>query len=315
MKTVSDDILNKIIKIVKDGGGEVYEKPGYVNFCGVRNNVTNDTFNDTLYIYWKEGNSFKGIYTNEFTTKPGKKIVLNTNGNGNPNGAAILKEGWQKDIWHIGEHKPDSKNGHLALRSSSGVTKPTKITRDKTQYGKKSSNYELRIFNNNTYSGHFGVNFHRSSIPNSNNVNGWSAGCQVFKYEKDFNEMLNLAQNASNKGQKKFSYFLVNKTVLDEQGVVNNGGGTPYTSTNLNVSSSSSTTSSGSYGGCGGVSQLGNFSNAPDAQTVSKHNQNREDVLNTLVGGSYTPKQVKKCSELITSDKKKNVKADKTPNK
>ena len=48
LKNVSSEELEKIIKIVKDGGGEVFEKEGYINFCGVRNNKTNDTFNDTL---------------------------------------------------------------------------------------------------------------------------------------------------------------------------------------------------------------------------------------------------------------------------
>ena len=64
--------------------------------------------------------------------------------------------------------------------------------------------------------------------------------------------------------------------------------------------------SSGSYGSCGGVYNLGDYSNAPDAQITYQQTQNRDEVLNTLVGGSYTPDQVKKCPELITSDKKKN---------
>lgn len=72
--------------------------------------------------------------------------------------------------------------------------------------------------------------------------------------------------------------------------------------------SGSSTSSSGAYGGCGGVSQLGNYTNAPDAQIEYKQIQNKEEVLNTLMGGSYTPNEVKKCTELITVDKKKNVK-------
>ena len=45
---VSSDVIDKIIKIVKDGGGEVFEQEGYINFCGVRNNVANDTFNDVI---------------------------------------------------------------------------------------------------------------------------------------------------------------------------------------------------------------------------------------------------------------------------
>lgn len=69
--------------------------------------------------------------------------------------------------------------------------------------------------------------------------------------------------------------------------------------------------SSGAYGGCGNVAQLGSFTNTPSTQSNGDPNQqtrNRENVLNTLVNGSYTPNGVKKCSELITSDKKKSIK-------
>ena len=68
------------------------------------------------------------------------------------------------------------------------------------------------------------------------------------------------------------------------------------------------------YNGCNEVSQLGGFTNcveASQATTVRSSGQktyNKEDVLNTLVKGSYTPNDVKKCSELTTSDKKKGVK-------
>jgi hypothetical protein len=74
------------------------------------------------------------------------------------------------------------------------------------------------------------------------------------------------------------------------------------------VSNSSNGSSSGAYSGCGGVSQLGNYTSAPDLNVEYKQSQNKEDVLNTLIGGSYTPKDIKTCLELITTDKKKNVK-------
>ena len=125
MIEVSSDVIDKIIKMVKNGGGEVYEKDGYINFCGVRNYTTNNTFNDTLYVYWKDSTDgkFKCVRTSGFTTKPGAAVVLGKKARNNFGGAAILKEGWQKDIWHIGKH-----NGkYTALRSTSGVTQPTVI--------------------------------------------------------------------------------------------------------------------------------------------------------------------------------------------
>lgn len=222
MIEVTGDIIDKIIKIVKSGGGEVYEQPGYINLCGVRNNATNDTFNDDLYIYWKEDGGFKCVKANGFTTKPGKRVILNERGDGNKEGAAILKEGWHKEIWHIGKHK----NKYTALRSDAAVN-PTVITRDDTQYG-KGPDYELRIFEDKTYVGYFGINFHKASNPWSDRVNGWSAGCQVFKNSQDFDEVITMAKSAANNGQKKFSYFLSNNKDFYENGISDSSGGEPY---------------------------------------------------------------------------------------
>ena len=218
---VSSDVIDKIIKIVKDGGGEVFEQEGYINFCGVRNNVTNDTFNDVLYIYWKDATDgqFKCVKTSGFTTKPGKKAFLNESGNVNPKGVAIVKEGWYPDVWHHGIHARGKKSEHKALRQDADVTLPIAITRDKTQFGKKGS-YELRIFEDTTEVGYPYTNMHRSGDSQGNGVNGWSEGCQVFKFRGEFDEMLGMANYATSKGQKKFSYFLTNKTVFDTINIV-----------------------------------------------------------------------------------------------
>jgi hypothetical protein len=252
MTGVSNDVIEKIIKIVNAGGGEVYEQPGYINFFAVRSYVTNDTFNDALYIYWKESDgSFKCVTTNGFTTKPGKRIILNENGKQHKDGAAILKEGWQKDIWHIGKHQ----NKYTALRSTGGITNPTVITRDPTQYGKRGS-YEFRVFEDRTYSGHFGVNFHKSANP-GRTVNGYSAGCQVFQQLNEFEEMLAMAKAATSKGQETFSYFLTNENVFGGDGTAN-ADGTPFDFSNsqfAGMSVSSGGSSSSSYSG--GVSGLG----------------------------------------------------------
>ena len=234
MTEVTSDVIDKIIKIVKDGGGQVFENEGYINFCGVRNNATNDTFNDTLYIYWKDSTDgkFKCVRTNGFTTKPGKRAVLNENGNVNSKGVAIVKEGWYPDVWHHGLHGGKYK----ALRQDQGVTKPITITRDKTQFGKGGNKYELRILSDTTEVGYPYTNMHRSGIPQGNGVNGWSEGCQVFKYSKEFDEMLEMANIATSKGQTKFSYFLTNKTVFDSNGVVDDNKNIPYNFENTQFS-------------------------------------------------------------------------------
>lgn len=73
-----------------------------------------------------------------------------------------------------------------------------------------------------------------------------------------------------------------------------------------NYSTYSNSSSSGVYSGCSGVYKLGNYTNAPEIDIIHQQNQNREEVLNTLLKGSYTPNDVKQCDELISSEKKKN---------
>jgi hypothetical protein len=73
----------------------------------------------------------------------------------------------------------------------------------------------------------------------------------------------------------------------------------------------SSKTYNGNYGGCGNVSQLGTFTKVTGTQENKDKNQqtkNRETVLTSLLNGSYTPNNIKKCAELTSSDKKKNLK-------
>ena len=268
MVEVSNDVIDKIIKIVENGGGEVYDKKGYINFCGVRNNVTNDSFNDTLYIYWKDSTNgkFKCVRTSGFTTKPGKRAVLNENGSVNSKGVAIVKEGWYPDVWHHGKH--DGK--YAALRQDQGVTKPITITRDKTQFGKSGNNYELRIFSDTTESGYPYTNMHRSGIPQGNSVNGWSEGCQVFKYSSEFDEMMAMANEATRNGQNKFSYFLTNKTVFDASGIVDNSQNIPYNFENTQFEEIIKSVRNGSYYS-NNVSNLGranlNGNNSGDSST------------------------------------------------
>lgn len=287
MVEVSSDVIDKIIKIVKDGGGEVYEEDGYINFCGVRNNVTDDTFNDTLYIYWKDINDgqFKCVRTSGFTTKPGKKSVLNESGNVNSKGVAIVKEGWHKDVWHHGLHGGKYK----ALRQDENVTQPITITRDKTQFGNKSNKYELRIISDTTEVGYPYTNMHRAGETSSNNVNGWSEGCQVFKYRNEFDEMLNMANFATSKGQTKFSYFLTNKTIFENYGVVDNSKNTPYnfeqTQFGENVVPSNKNTSQYSNN----VSNLGSLSSEETSSNIFRGSPSPLSFGNKIIFGEMFP--------------------------
>ena len=272
MIEVSSDVIDKIIKIVKNGGGEVYEQEGYINLCGVRNNTTDNTFNDTLYVFWKDykDGQFKCVRSQGFTTKPGKTQVINpTTAEGKKNGVAIVKEGWHPNCWQIGIHGRSSKTpgyAHKALRQESGVTGKMTITRDNTQVGKSASEpYYLNIFENTTETGYPFTNLHWAGDASSKYVNGNSAGCQVFQYRQDLRELLEMAEYAKSKGQKLFSYFLINKIVFDNDGVVDNST-TPYNfqQSQFYGSFNADGTVSNNYSngvGLGGYGTSGNYGN------------------------------------------------------
>ena len=322
---VSSDVIDKIIKIVKDGGGEVFENDGYINFCGVRNNATNDTFNDVLYIYWKDttDGQFKCVKTSGFTTKPGKRAVLNEKGNTNSKGVAIVKEGWHPDCWHLGVHNAGKQSAHKALRQDQGITKPITITRDKTQFGNKG-NYELRIFSDTVEVGYPYTNMHRSGDPQGNSVNGWSEGCQVFKYKGEFDEMLGMANFAAQKGQTKFSYFLTNKNELDKSGVVDNSEKVSYNfeqtqfagsvktdqntsqySNNVSSLGSSGSESNSSTSYYGGVTTTNSFGNKTIFGEVFPDDDNNRyiEMLSEDIAVIQYSEPVLKVEDLKISDK------------
>lgn len=59
--------------------------------------------------------------------------------------------------------------------------------------------------------GMFGINIHKAGL-NSTEVNGWSAGCQVFKRYNDYKDFLYVCKTASKIFGNKFTYTLINKS-------------------------------------------------------------------------------------------------------
>ena len=257
MLEVSNDVTNKLIEIIKNNGGKVYEQERYLNFFGVRDTIYNNTFNDTLYIFWKEGGAFKCIKTTGFTTKPGPKHIINYSGEEKEYGIAIFHEGWHEDIWIIGTHgisKKDLSKRYTALVNGG---KPATFTRDNTQYGKTRDyvNGVILDVHDPVYTEHVGLNLHKpSGVPGGNAIalNGQSLGCQVFQKTSEFEEMMTLAHVADQNGQKRFSYFLINKNAFEGNGVVDNTAGAPY-----NPGSAAGGVPGGATGGASGGSSGG----------------------------------------------------------
>ena len=168
-----------------------------LNIIGVRNllsgNKQDNTFNDALVLIYKENDNvlIKDIW--EITTDPGIKSLKSFS---NTKGCAILVPGQYRGAYQIGLHQ--GKYEALVQR------KPVKVFRD----GNKD---DILDFCPKTIDeGLFGINIHRSN-PNTEStiVDGWSAGCQVYKKADNFNEFMKVCHKAKDIYGNSFTYTLI----------------------------------------------------------------------------------------------------------
>lgn len=169
-----------------------------VNIVGVRNlaagrTVTN-LFDDTLTLSYKENGVWK-FHSWVITTDAGRKGVKEFH---NPRGVARLIPNQYKAMHTIRLHQ----GKYEAL----GQEKPCAVWRDKN----KDMTFDETIID----TGVFGINIHRSNpTTQSEYVENWSEGCQVFKRVKDFNEFMAICRKARAIHGNSFTYTLL--TSLD----------------------------------------------------------------------------------------------------
>jgi hypothetical protein len=129
------------------------------------------------------------------TTDPGAKGVREYH---NPKGVARLIPNQYRGMHMIRLHRGQ----YEAL----GQKNPCSVWRDK--------NKDLTFDEVITDTGVFGINIHRSNPKTqSEYVENWSEGCQVFKRVKDFNEFMALCRKARTIHGNSFTYTLL--TSLD----------------------------------------------------------------------------------------------------
>ena len=82
---------------------------------------------------------------------------------------------------------------------------PVKVYRDNN----KDGDYDL--IEENIDEGIFGINIHKagSRVEGSTQIDKWSAGCQVFSKESDFNEFMDICRKASGIWGNSFTYTLI----------------------------------------------------------------------------------------------------------
>lgn len=173
----------------------IYRRPYELNIVGIRSAVNKpNKYDDVFFIFYynDKGQMINFIYP--CTTDPGTYWL---NKPMNRLGTAAIKAGQYINSHAIGIHR-----GYTAL----------------TQIGK------LKIFRdldrNNTFdfitakeydSTGDGINIHRASTGDNENVDRWSAGCQVFKNATDFKNFMIMAQKHKRLYGNKFTYTLIDE--------------------------------------------------------------------------------------------------------
>ena len=174
----------------------IYDKPYQLNIVGVRNAQSQpNKFDDSVFVFYKDDNN--NFVEKEYpaTTDTGMFYLLNPMSN---LGAAMLKEGQYVDSYIQGLHKGQ----YLALVQNKPVT----------TYRDYDRNAVFDIFTKET-TGNYGINIHKAGA-NSQDVDNWSAGCQVFQKSDDFNDFMDKTTKHRNLYGNSYTYTLIDERAI-----------------------------------------------------------------------------------------------------
>jgi hypothetical protein len=163
-----------------------------INIVGVRNSATGNkvtnVFDDTMTVSYKVGGNW--VFKQwPCTTDPGTKGVKEFH---NAAGVARLVEGQYRGSHTLGLHQ----GKYEALKQA----KPVKVYRD--------ANKDMTYDESKIQEGIFGINIHKAGV-DSNYVENWSEGCQVFKKAADFEAFMVIAREAAKIHGPSFTYTLI----------------------------------------------------------------------------------------------------------
>jgi hypothetical protein len=177
----------------------IYQEPFKLNIVGVRaNNATPNSFDDSINVFYKDGNGIWQFKSNPATTDPGSHYLQNPMNSG---GTAIVLPGQ-----YINSHKIGLHRGEYTALVQQGTMK---IVRDTN----KDNRLDFRA--GKEINGTYGLNIHRAtSNGTSKVVDRYSAGCQVFANSSDFANFISLCQQHSAKHGNNFTYTLLEETDL-----------------------------------------------------------------------------------------------------
>jgi len=174
----------------------INEKPYELNIVGVRNAQSQpNKFDDSIFVFYKDDKNNWVEKEYPATTDTGMFYLLNPMSN---LGAAMLKEGQYLNAYKQGLHKGQ----YLALVQDKPVTTYRDYDRDAV----------FDVFTKET-TGMYGINIHKAGA-NSQDVNNWSAGCQVFQKSADFDDFMDMTTKHRNLYSNSFTYTLIDERAI-----------------------------------------------------------------------------------------------------
>jgi len=194
--------LEQIKKVLTKKGYEIFSKarPYNLNIVGVRStDKTSNLFNDAITCFYNDKQGNEAFHVWPATTDPGLFYLKNPV---NVEGTAILCEGQYKGVYSLALHQ--GKYRALCQRNGN-----VKVVRDCDR------DSELDYNSGKIEAGMFGINIHRANLHAiTDKVDKWSAGCQVFQNDSDFDELIALAEISAGLYGNKFTYTLINEKDL-----------------------------------------------------------------------------------------------------
>jgi hypothetical protein len=189
--------LGDVFKAMLNKNYKVYSRPYELNIVGIRSAVNKpNKFDDVFFIFYKNDKNQIIYKIFPCTTDPGTYWL---NYPMNPLGTAAVKAGQYIDAYKIGLHR-----GYTALQQAGNLKVYRDLDRNDT-----FDFLEDKVYN---ASADAGINIHKAGAGATEDVNKWSAGCQVFKSTKDFDEFMLAAKKHRDLYGNKFTY-----TLLDER--------------------------------------------------------------------------------------------------
>lgn len=194
-------VTYEMVKALYRSNGYLFYETGQynVNIFGFRNKdlTVVDKFNDLIGVAYLDEFLSPQCLVFAGTTKPG--LVYLKDKLGNPNGTAILIEGFYAKCWEIGIHNAGKPSAHEAYRQiGPGVFK---VYRDND----KDGSFDM---SGPVYTDASGVNGHTTRDFEIMKVGGFSAACQVVQDDKEHQIWLAIGKRSAELYGNKFSYAL-----------------------------------------------------------------------------------------------------------